>query len=653
MRNYLSRLKSLFSHLGFQILAPSMICVLLIAFLYTYFAWVATNRFSKLQKEMSANNLATTSLLQVARIRGETKANVLLYRMTRDSKYETALAKLEAERRAHSRSLQAQVHSMNPDIILLESFFSGGAETLELRRRILEAIKSGEAERADRLYANYSMLFEINTARLSDLHAFLRARLAKAELQVRGLLQQAVVAVMALLALVSISLIAITRFYRRRLLNPLGVLHSGLRDVTAGKLETELPIQPASVEIEDMLRGFNSMTGALTRQHGDLQAAREEALKAANVKSEFLSNMSHEIRTPLNVIAGTADLIAENPGAAEPKQFEVLKNSSRILLNTVNDILDYSRFEFGQVILAEDVFEIRHVIHEVADILRPSAAAKGLALEVQLQNLPERIVGDRHRLEQLILNLVNNAVKFTDHGRISIEAESKSECLSISVRDTGIGIPSETLPRIFSRFEQGDAVLTKGRSGTGLGLAIVKQILTLMNGQIQVDSAPGKGSCFTIELPLRVAAETFSGSNSVQKRSSDTNSVDLRNLKVLLVDDSYENRYLIKKYFEGTGAEIVEKVNGLEAVHAVEQTAFDLILMDIQMPEMDGYEATREIRRRERDTFRARTPIIALTAFALEQEVQKCLHSGCDSHLAKPVMKRDLLGRVRELRNEV
>jgi signal transduction histidine kinase/ActR/RegA family two-component response regulator len=618
----------------------------------------AAERFVALQNQIATNSEATRVLLEISSLRGETKESILLFRLRQDPRDLQELERLETLRGQRSQYLETLVRKLDHRALQLDGFFAGTQDTAELRHRIVSAIQARDMKRADRLFEGYSTLYDLSTARLSDLLAFLRVGLMDSELENRSLLnivtRTAPVGILILIALVWFMI----RFYRRNVLQPLGRLHQGLREVASGHLGHLIRTGAAPTEMRDMLEGFNSMTTTLEKTTKELTRAREEALIAAEAKSEFLANMSHEIRTPLNVIVGVADLISEQPVSSEAKkQIEIVKNSSHILLNVVNDILDYSRLESGRVTLAKEPYDPSATIERLVEIFAPVASERGLQLQMKFEpGIPRVAIGDALRLEQIILNLVNNAIKFTPRGTVTVEAGMNSASrLVIRVRDTGIGISSEAAARLFTRFTQVNSSLTRSHGGTGLGLAIIKQLTQLMGGEVSVESEPGVGSVFTVSVPLETAAANVEavGRGNVQKPDVRVRAIR-QGLRVLVVDDSPENRGLIKLYLRDSGAEITEAINGREAVELFKQRMFDVVLMDIQMPEVDGYDATRMIRRWESERGRVkRTPIIALTAFALEAEVQRSLDAGFDAHMSKPILKAELLRQVADYQPEV
>jgi signal transduction histidine kinase/CheY-like chemotaxis protein len=644
--------------LHFQTLAPTLVVLILFLTAFSCLTWVLSNQFTTLQQELSASTNASRSLLEISRLRGDAKELLLLYRITRETKYLSEINAIEMERNLQSNRLEREVQKIQANEFLLQSFLKGGRENSHLRDQILESVASGDANREARLFNDYSTLYDINSARLTDLHSLIYSRLTGAEEGMREMLQKTPVILISMMIMAVLLTLSLIRFYRQRVLNPLSLLHGGLGAVSTGRLGEFLPVPASAIEIKEMIQDFNAMTAELHKMTRELTGAQEKALQAANAKSEFLANMSHEIRTPLNVIVGLADLIQERSLDAETrKDISILNKSTRFLLSVVNDILDYSRLESGQVHVAQDAFNLTEKIHNVAALVQPLANAKNIELKVQVaKDLPTQILGDSQLFEQALLNLANNAVKFTAKGHVCIKANLQQESalenrsdlwLELSVTDTGIGVPADKLDNLFTRFAQADSSITRTHGGTGLGLAIVKQIATLCHGDVQVISTEGKGSTFTMRIPLIAAPEEKS--QSIPAKPLDRIGFSFsRNAKILLVDDSEDNRYLIRTYLKNSGVEIIEAQNGREALAAFSSQQFDVILMDVQMPDIDGYQATREIRRLEEQSQRNRTPVIALTAFALKEEVERSFAHGCDAHMTKPVHKAKLIQAIED-----
>ncbi|GIU76124.1 MAG: hypothetical protein KatS3mg004_3211 [Bryobacteraceae bacterium] len=378
-----------------------------------------------------------------------------------------------------------------------------------------------------------------------------------------------------------------------------------------------------------------------TRQ---LRRALRLAREGMEAKSRFLAKISHEIRTPLNGIIGTAHLLLEdglNPGQRESA--ELILTAGRHLLAVVNDTLDLSKMEAGKLVLAREPFELRQLLRDCERIFRPVAEKKGLELAVQAaEGLPKWVEGDVTRLRQVVWNLLSNAVKFTERGRVELTAAPAATAprVRFTVRDTGPGISKEDLTRLFEPYFQ-SSTPGKATEGTGLGLAISRRLVELMGGEMGCESEPGAGSLFWFEAPLPASAPAES-----RPASGGPGRLPLR-ASVLLAEDNPVNQTVSRKLLERLGCQVTVAANGAEAVEAAQSQAFDLILMDCQMPVMDGYEAARRIRQLGGPL--ERTPMVALTAHALEDERRRCLECGMNDVLTKPVsleMLQQALGRA-------
>ncbi len=382
----------------------------------------------------------------------------------------------------------------------------------------------------------------------------------------------------------------------------------------------------------------------ITRQKAierDLRAAKDAAESANDAKTRFLAMMSHEIRTPMNAVLGFAELLAATPLAKDQKEFlDLIESSGRTLVAIINDILDFSRVESGRMELADERFELRDVVWEIAEMLRPQATAKGLELVVDFDpSVPRSVSGDPVRFRQVLLNLVGNAIKFTDSGQVSVsvgwsdlEGDERGR-LSLRIEDTGIGIAEDKLDTIFEPFAQGDMTVTRRFGGTGLGLAITKRLVELMEGSVRVESRPHTGSTFFVEVALGRTEDIPPSQIAV---SPARNAATFGGWKVLLVEDNAVNRMLALRHLGRLGCRVDVAENGAEAVRAAATNSYDIIFMDMQMPVMDGLDATRKIRSAETGR---RVPIIALTANALETDRRECLNAGMNGFLSKPYRK--------------
>lgn len=385
----------------------------------------------------------------------------------------------------------------------------------------------------------------------------------------------------------------------------------------------------------------------------ELIKARDQAMEASQYKSMFLANMSHEIRTPLNSVVAVTELLLKTRLDGEQIEFaNIVQNSSRALLDIVQDILDFSKIEAGKVELVIDQFDMRTVLKSVLDLSSAKAAEKDLVLTRKIVgDLPVPLYGDASRLKQVLINLVSNAIKFTNEGEIEVlvdvEDVTEKDCLiRFTVNDTGIGLSEDTAARLFEPFTQADGSITRRFGGTGLGLSISKELVHLMNGEIGVSGKEGEGSTFWFEVRLNFAPEaTFVSSpelfetvfSSVNTDSPPPSRLSSESkIQVLVADDSPLNRTVALLVLKHLGMEGHAVSNGEEAIQAIEDRRFDLVLMDCQMPLLDGFETSRRIRKKEKSG-KIRIPIIALTAQAVDGDREKCLEAGMDDYITKPI----------------
>jgi len=381
----------------------------------------------------------------------------------------------------------------------------------------------------------------------------------------------------------------------------------------------------------------------MKEQAAALTMALHRAEAASRAKSEFLANMSHEIRTPLNGVLGLAEVLDRTE--LDARQRDLLKtiiDSAATLDSILGDLLDFSRLEAGRLTIAEADFDLGGLIEEAASPYRSAAEAKGLSFEMALdETARRRVVGDPVRLRQILTNLLSNAVKFTSEGRVglSVSKAARGDRYYFEVRDSGIGFEPDHAERLFSRFEQADGSITRRFGGTGLGLSISRQLSELMGGQVSAAGKPGRGAVFTLMLPLPAAREAPKAAAPAINHSG-------RAPKVLVVDDNETNRKVAELILAAIGAEVTCVEDGQAAIDAVESNAFDVVLMDLQMPVMDGLTATRAIRAREAAAGSPRLPIIVLSANVMREHIDASNAAGADDHIGKPVRAEALIAAV-------
>lgn len=381
-----------------------------------------------------------------------------------------------------------------------------------------------------------------------------------------------------------------------------------------------------------------------------LELAKREAEAATQSKTQFLAHMSHEIRTPLNVILGMTQILSETPVSREQHQcLETLRIGGETLLSLVNDVLDLSKIEAGQMDLTVTDFHLTKVIEQIANLQSFFTREKGIGFKVRIgQDVPHYVQGDLDRLRQVLSNVMNNAIKFTSTGEVTVTvSKGQNQYILFEVRDTGIGMSKEQTEKVFQPFIQGDSTITRKYGGTGLGLTISRKLVEIMGGTMEVDSHLGKGSCFSISLSLPpVSSGHYLGTDSTFEEASPARKL----LNILLVDDADENRMVVRAFLKQVAHRVIEATNGSEAIAIFQEQNIDLVLMDMLMPVLDGYSATRAIRDYEKKRGLQAVPIIALTAHALKEDLARTLEAGCDFYLTKPVRKPQLLETINKFK---
>jgi signal transduction histidine kinase/DNA-binding response OmpR family regulator len=475
--------------------------------------------------------------------------------------------------------------------------------------------------------------------------------------QINGTLSLGKSAILLGVALVIATLVV--QVTMRLLVKPIETLEQGLVAVGQGHLRP-IRYRKSGDEVEFLARSFNEMIGMLSKQRSEieqhqelleqrirqrteaLEEAMQHALAASRAKSEFLANMSHELRTPMNGFLGMIELVLDSPLTGEQReQLETAQRSALSLLQLLNDILDLSKIESGRMVLEQIPFNLRLLVRDCVKAHGAKATQKGVRLTMDMPaDLPGQFVGDPLRVRQILHNLLSNAVKFTHAGQIAVAVGTTSTertgllDLTLTVTDTGMGIPDAKLPLIFEKFTQADGSITRRFGGTGLGLAITKKLAEMHGGDVTATSQEGVGSRFQVTLKLLAAEKPL-----VVEAQAPAGAVVERTGRILVVEDNLVNQKVLQGLLKKRGYVCGIANDGAQALQALAGGAFDLVLMDVQMPVMDGLETTRQIRRSDRWR---QLPVVAMTAHAMAGDRERCLAAGMDAYLTKPINSREL-----------
>ena len=417
------------------------------------------------------------------------------------------------------------------------------------------------------------------------------------------------------------------------------------------KKRSNISLRVKNKEIERAHANIEETNQTLKDKNIELIEAKEKAEAASKAKQKFLSNMSHEIRTPLNAVIGLSEiLMMENPREDQIELLRSIKFSGQNLLVLINDILDFSKIEEGKIKIEKTPFDASQLFTNMKNTFKGKAENRNLKFNLSVsQDVPETLIGDPHRLSQILVNLIDNAIKFTEKGKIDVKVQCLNKTneeidIKFSVKDTGIGISPDEQEKIFDRFEQATTDTTRKFGGSGLGLSIIRNLLRLQNTDIHLNSEPGKGSEFFFILKFGISNKHDKNSRmkeDLKSKQEDSES----STKILLVEDNEMNMKVAKRFLERWDYKIDTAENGIEAVDKFKSNRYDLILMDLHMPEMDGWEATKAIRNMDSEISK-RIPIIALTADVMINDLDKLYTAGMDDYVSKPFNSGELKAKI-------
>ena len=446
---------------------------------------------------------------------------------------------------------------------------------------------------------------------------------------------------LALLGITLFMLIISVWWNEKVIIFPILSLAKAAKQLTKGNYNYHITSNSID-ELGDLSTAFNTMTKTLSETNNALNKSLAEAKQATQTKSLFLANMSHEIRTPMNAIMGLSHLgqLETNPNA-QKEHFRNIELSANNLLTIINDILDFSKIEAGKLVIETIPFDLSNLINSIHTVYKLQAEKANVRLTMQQELEHPYLMGDPTRINQILINLLSNAIKFSAEQEVDLAISSQSlgdnlHNIQFIIRDTGIGMSEDTLAHLFEEFSQADKGTTRKYGGTGLGLSITKKLVDLMKGEISVTSAKGKGSTFTVSLPMTLASkDDIKQSN--EQLLSESCIQGVAGSKVLIVEDNFINQEVVKGLLDRVKIHHETAENGQRATELIETSSFDLVLMDIQMPVMDGYQATQKIREAGFNI-----PIIALSANAMTEDRKQSLKAGMNDHLAKPIKPQEL-----------